>query len=562
MLQNSQDMMKNVANDPQFGAAWLERSEMPPIYFGCKTNSESAERVQAAFAMVAAGAAEIGTAAEEVTFEVSGHSFKGTRISGKLLVDEMEESVLEGLKQQMGASTAEGLLKAAAKKNLIIASGSVNGYELILLGSRPEDFAFASTPAESLAAAEELSFADAFVDKKLVALLFSRKSLQEAALQAPGTAVYCDALRDAMASNEKIDTREIEALLELIPEREKDMLSMEKASDFGAVVILDQGLRIETFGGTDLPYLNATASNTLGALGEGKDVAIFANWTSNKAYDEAARAYFEAVFQTVYACAKSAANLDVEGENFAQFKEYFGLFDTKFAGHAAKIWTAMNIATAEGLSSEKAFIVTLDGEMPPLPGVPDKLVKLAVVPRMSSISAVKDSTKLAESWKTINESAESIMKEISEMMDSEQAMPKPMSSQSNDLVTWFFPLPFFTDDFTPSVTINDKWFITSSSKKHAVQLAKSADASNSGKTGAYILVDFDAFTAFGKKWFEVMKDSKEEMLAVSEDFAEDFESNEENVSTGIEAAQDLDQLEIHVRREGSVSRTSIHFKTR
>jgi len=140
-------------------------------------------------------------------------------------------------------------------------------------------------------------------------------------------------------------------------------------------------------------------------------------------------------------------------------------------------------------------------------------------------------------------------------------MPKPMSSQSNDLVTWFFPAPFFTDDFTPSITLNDKWFITSTSKKHAVQLAKSADSSSSGKTGAYISVDFDAFSAFGKKWFEVLKDNKEEMLTLNENLAAEFESNEENVSTGIEATKDLDQLEIHVRREGAVSRTTIHFKT-
>jgi hypothetical protein len=561
LKQGAESMVKDLVNDPEFGAAWLERSEMPPIYFGCKTNSNSAERVQAAFAQVAAAAAGAGPFAEETVFEVNGHSFKGTKISGKLLVDGLEKEMIDGMKQSMGASAVDGILDAAAKKNIIIASGSVNGYELILIGSRPEDFAFAATPAESLASANELAYADAYLEKKQVALLFSRKNLQDIGMQASNSAAYCDALRDALASNDTIDTREIEALLQLIPQREKDMLSMDKTSNFGAVVVLDQGLRIETYGGTALPSLDTTAPNQLGALGQGKDVAIFANWTSNQAYDDAVRAYVETLFQTGYACAKSAASLKLEEENFAQFKQYFSIFDSKFAGHASKIWTAMSTKMAEGLGQETAFLVTLDGEMPPIPGVPQKVVKQGVFPRISSISAVKDRAKLAASWDTINESGEGIMKEISEMMGAEQAMPKPMSSQANDLVTWFFAAPLFTDDFSPSVTVSDKWFVTSTSKKHAVELAKSADSSNSGKTGAYISVDFDAFSAFGKKWFDVMKDNKEDMLALNEEMASEFESNKEDVSKGLDATADMDQLEIHVRREGAVSRTTIHFKT-
>jgi hypothetical protein len=58
-----------------------------------------------------------------------------------------------------------------------------------------------------------------------------------------------------------------------------------------------------------------------------------------------------------------------------------------------------------------------------------------------------------------------------------------------------------------------------------------------------------------------LKDNKEEMLGANEELASEFESNEGNVTKGFEASADLDQLDIHVRREGSVSRTSIHLKT-
>ena len=36
-------------------------------------------------------------------------------------------------------------------------------------------------------------------------------------------------------------------------------------------------------------------------------------------------------------------------------------------------------------------------------------------------------------------------------------MQKPMSSEKDGFTTWFFSMPFFNDDFLPSVTVGDKW---------------------------------------------------------------------------------------------------------
>ncbi len=561
-MEASRKMMKDLLSDPKFGATWLEKAEMPPIYFGCKTTSENAELVKSGFAMVATGLAGQMPFVEEYEFEVGGHSFKGTRISGEALVKLAEGDGYEQLKTQFGDKTTTDMLKVAKNKNIIIGSGSVNGYELILIGSRPEDFQFAATPAESFAASKSLAFVDPYLEKKQIALLYASQSVLEQAQKSGGISVFCDGLSDGLAGNGKIDTREIETLLKIVSESEKDVLSMDVPSDFGAIAMLDQGFRVETFGGSSLPGLNIAKNNQLGALAKGDGIAMFANWTSNPAYDNAVRAYLEATVQAAYSVAKSVAELEIEDPSMTSFKQGFTMFDQTFRTDAVKIWAALSTQMAEGIGNETAVILDLNGEMPPIPGVPQELVNDGVFPRISAISPVADRAKLADSWKTINASGENLMKSVSEMMGSEQAMPKPMSSNNNDLTTWFFAAPLFTDDFTPSVSVSDKWFVISSSKKHAGYLVKAADASNTGVKGAFFTMDFGAMTKFGEKWLNAVEKNKSAVFAGNEFAESQFISTKEMMSNGLKAFSEFDKLNIHVRKEAGVSRSTLHFKTK
>ena len=128
------------------------------------------------------------------------------------------------------------------------------------------------------------------------------------------------------------------------------------------------------------------------------------------------------------------------------------------------------------------LIVDLKGSAPAVPGVAQEVVDKAKVPRFSIVAPVTDRAKLAASWDKINTTLTGTLAKVGEMTGQQIPMQKPISSEKGGNTTWFFPLPFFTDDFLPSVTVGDKWFVASSSKNQALDLIAKADAGGSPAT--------------------------------------------------------------------------------
>lgn len=555
------DMVK----DPQSGLGLLKKSESPPIWLGCKTTTANREKVLQAFKDMTANLAVAGASAEEMKFEVEGRNFEGHQIVGKKLVEDLkaDQALMERMDEKLEKDVQAELWKILAEKNIIAVTGVVNDYVVLFLGSRKEDLRFATTPSESFAASQALAFVDPYLEKNPVAVAYSDKSVLEGLSSGNGISVIAQAMRDAIAGNGKVDTREIEALLDVIGEREKELTSMIKFSNFGAVAMLDEGFKIETFGGSNSPNIQTEAKNQMGSLESHKDTAIFANWTGNAAYGVKANAYLESLVETTYAVTKNVSTWEVkDNPSFDSFKQYFNMFEENFSDDTVKLWQAMSVDMSGGLGNESAVVVDLSGEMPPLPNVPQELVKSGKFPRVSWVKPVKDRAKLAAAWDQMNASGESIMKQVSAMMESEQAMPKPMSSKENGLVTWFFAGPLFTDDFAPSVTLDDKWFVLSSSKKHAVGLAQEAALSKTGKTGAYLSVKFDALRACAEHWLKAVDENKETIFEDNKSAAGDFTANQKMIKDSLNALSELDNMTLHTRKESGTDRTSFHLKTR
>jgi len=557
--------MFNMVKDPQSGLALLKKSETPPIFLGCKTTPENREKVRQAFAGMTSNLAMVGASAEEVKIEVDGRSFEGNQITGKKLVEDLQadQALIERMDETLEKDVQAELWKTLAEKNVIAVTGVVNDYVVLFIGSRKEDLKFAATPSESFAASDALAFVDPYLEKNPVAIAYSDKSVLDGLNSGNGIATIAQALRDAIAGNGKVDTREIEALLDVISEREKELTSMTKFSTFGAVAMLDEGFKLETFGGSNAPNIQSEANNQMGALGASKDTAIFVNWTSNPAYGIKANAYLESLVETTYAIAKNVSTWEVEeNPSFDAFQQYFTMFEENFSDDTVKLWQAMSVDMSDGLGNESALVVDLKGEMPPLPNVPQELVKAGKFPRLSWVKPVKDRAKLTAAWEKMNASGESIMKQISAMMEAEQAMPKPMSSKDNGLTTWFFAGPLFTDDFAPSVTLDDKWFVASTSKTHAVGLAQQAGTSSEGKTGAYMSVKFDALRACADHWLKAVDDNKEAIFEGNEAAAGDFTANQKMIKDSLNAMSEMDEMTLHTRKESGTDRTSFHLKTR
>jgi hypothetical protein len=300
------------------------------------------------------------------------------------------------------------------------------------------------------------------------------------------------------------------------------------------------------------------AGNKLASLGGSEDVVMFANMTAEAAYDEKAREFLEALMETSYAVTMKVSDVPAAAEKMAAFKEMTKTFDSKFRSDAVAVWETLSGDFADGLGAESAFVMDLNGSVPPLPGIPQQLVDQGKFPRISVIAPVADRAKLDASWEKINTSATGIMAKVSEMAGQQIPMQKPISSEKDGFTTWFFALPFFTDDFMPSVTLSDQWFAASTSKKQALDLLGKAAAGGGTSDGLVFSMNFKALEKFSREMLQVLEKNQEAILGENAMTPEQLK----HAGQVIGALEEVDSLTARCRRENGLLRTSIHLKTR
>ncbi|MCU0778346.1 MAG: hypothetical protein MUF86_11850 [Akkermansiaceae bacterium] len=552
--QFNESLLRDILADPESGVPLFERMAMPPLYLAFRTTPEGREAAAQQLAALTENLGMFGEIVEAVEVEKSGHTFAGQKISGAAIAEGLrqERSMLDGM---MEAELADRLIAAIARKDLVVLSGTIGDYALLFFGSSADDLVLVEEPAQSLAATEDLAFCDAYADKELAAIVYGRKeSLKRMTAGVNGLDDITGGLRDGLAGTEALgDTRDLEALLRMVSEREASLRKLASTDAHGLVAFFDDGLKIEGYGGTDSGAIDWEAPNKLATLGSGSDVALFINMTTEDDYDEKLRAFIKVFTDTAYALAMHVADLPGADGEMAGFKEMADLFDGKFRPHLVAMWDALGWDFSAGLGGENALVVDLSGTVPPIPGVPQSVADDARFPRVSLVSPVTDRAKIAGSWEKMNLGIAGMLKEIGEMNGQEIPMQKPISSERDGFTTWFFAMPFFNDDFLPSVTVGDEWFAASTSKNQALDLLARAGSGEPGK-GLRMQVNFAALAAFANETLEVLAKNPDAVPLDEEDM--------EDIRKLAAAMEDFDKLSVHVRRENGQLRSSTHLKTR
>jgi hypothetical protein len=531
---------------------------MPPVYLAFKTAESERAAAAAQVAAMVEGASSFGELAVPVEIETTGGSFKGFRIPGSKVAAMMVDN-REAMDANLGPALADLLIGAVSKKEIVVVSGTVGDYVVLFLGGSVDDLKLASSPGESLGAAAGFAFADAYATKELAAVVYGQKQGMDTLMEATGgLADMIDGLRAGLAGADGLgDIKELDAMLKTVAEREAALRALAGNDSLGMVAYFEDGLKIESFGGTDNGMIDWKAPNKLAALGDSEDVLMFADFTTSAVYDEKARAYFEALMGTAYAMTMKVADAPVAGEQMAQFKEMAAMFDAKFRPDMVALWDAFGNQFGGGLGHESALVIDLKGGAPTLPGIPQAVVDKAKVPRVSIIAPVADRAKLASSWDTINTTLTGTLGKISEMAGEEIPMQKPLSSEKNGNTTWFFPMATFTDDFLPSVTVGDKWFVASTSKNHALELIAKADAGGATRHGLWFSMNFRTLQKYAEETAALVDENAEALMG--QPFTD---LQKKSMDDAIAILADLDKLTVHSRREAGVLRSSVHFKTR
>jgi hypothetical protein len=564
MASSTEQAMTEMAKELGKEMALIESAVMPPVLFGLKTADADAlgmveENLAAALENFPSMFGEEGVA--PVEFSQGGATFKGYKLAGATLATSLEEGRAD-IEEMLEPADVDRLIATLKTKNLVIAHGTLGDYAMLYLGGDDKSCPLVDKVEDSLAANDGMAFVDGYQGKKLAGLVYGEQGLAKAAVVGSLKELALG-VRDGLAGSEGFgDTRELASLLEMVGEKEDALLGLAKTDALGGLIVLEDGVKFELFGGTDRGGVDHAASHQLGGLGGGEDVLLFGNWVGTPEYSKRAREYGEVIVESAYAIAGKMAGLKMEGtEELAQFQEGFALFDDKFRSDALGLWDAMGTADA-GLGKETALVVDLKGAMPPLPGVPQELVDGGRFLRASMIMPVTDRAKLKDSWSKLDGSLKNIFKTVSEMTGEELPMQKPISSEKDGLMTYFFSFPFFNDDFLPSVTVNDKWFVASTSKLQALDLTAAADGETaSARKGAWLELDFDVLRKFTADWVALLEKDGEAALGGPEQFAA-FKEQLPRIRKGLAAFEEFDGMSVAEYREGGTLRTSLHFKLR
>ena len=477
------------------------------------------------------------------------------KISGTKISASMAEARGQ-MEQMLEPADVDRLLAAVAKKDLVILSGTIGDYVVLFLGSSADDLKFAPAPSQSLVSSDALAFCDAYASKELAAVIYGQKAmLDQLTAATTGLSDMASGLRDGLAGSEGLgDTRDLETLLRMVADREAALLKLTSNEALGIAAFFEDGLKIESFGGSDSGLVDWKTPNRLASLGNSENVVLFANLTTDAAYDEKARAYLEALMETAYAAAMKVAELPIENGDLAQFKQMAELFDTKFRPDVVAMWDACSGNFGGSLGTERAWVIDLKGSVPTVPGVPQAVIDGGKFPRISMVAPVEDRAKLAASWQSINDSMTSVLAKVGEMTGQEIPMQKPVSSEKDGYTTWFFALPFFNDEFMPSVTVGDQWFAASTSRNQALDLLGQAAAGGEASSGLSFTMNFKALEEYSRETLRLLEQNAEALEISPSDL--------KDVEKVVAVLEDLDKLTVQARREGGALRSSIHLKTR
>ena len=202
--------------------------------------------------------------------------------------------------------------------------------------------------------------------------------------------------------------------------------------------------------------------------------------------------------------------------------------------------------------------------MPTVPMLPQSVVDKGKAPRIGIVKPVADRASVGNSWKRINTSVENLLKVASEISGNNIPMQKPMSSEKDDLKTWFFAsIPFQTDDLVLSVSIDDNNFYASTWKSFAQEMAVALkDAKpDPARKGGYLTVDFGVLRTYLADWIKVVDENAEELVRNDPGSVDELRTETlPMVRETLKSLEDFDSINAHTRLEGGKLRSSFHFK--
>lgn len=558
-------MFAGILGDPKAGIDIFEKSEMPPLLVGIKVSDEDRrEQIAATVGGFLAQALEAGEEAPftEIKEERNGIELTGFTVDGKkaaALADEDTRQEMSGFFG--GRAEVDRFMNAVAKKNFHIATGVKGDYVVLYVGGNLEGFKLVADPKDSVVANKGMEFLKDYADKDIRLLMYGEgEAFNKMMADSEALSSMALGIKEGLAETEVFgDTRDVQTLLSHVARMDKQLFGMINYTDSGMVGFLDNGFKIESHGGSNLPSIDTKTPHTYSSLGEMEDVLFFSNSRSNPEFTGKLYEMLDSLGEATYLMGRRVGELDIDDPDFKRFQEGITMFEKVAAKDLAEIWQAISVNWAQGTGDEGAIVIDTKGSMPKIPEVPGVVIEKGKIPRISYVTPVTDTEKLTQSWKRIETSVENILKAVKEQGGPEIPMQELIENEKGGIRSFFYPIPTTTNNARPIVAMTEKNFYLSTSQTAVAEMkARLEKGGGPVRQGAYSRINFAAAADLAQYWVDLAKNNADELF--ENDFQkDDFMENVPLIEKFIAAFGEFQDVTTHVRKEDGVSRMSIHF---
>lgn len=486
-------ILSAIFDDPKLlnrAAAAISGLQIPPVIIGVKTEKPD-EVIKALFPDDKL--AEMAKKAKVTDLTTSlGGKFKSFEIQfSTLLTDEVEKQMLSSLPAKPGAEDPKPVIAKAIDdvqaKTLSFSFGTAGGYVIVAIGANASHLQFVDKPDASLLAKPEFEKVLPYVGKDLMFLANADASVAQAMSSDQPVQPMLRGLISGLKSSEMF--RGLAAGLEPrtaeLGELEKKLFKYTFTSAV-AVSWWDQGYHVESFGGRETAMFDHSKPLQFSSLLDDPALVFGVNYNTNPEFGTTARNYVESWLEMLH---HITGELIKTGLGGPQGGPMFEMIDKTVIPELVNFYRGSKTIDQKALGTEQALVADLGGKMGALPGLAPEAVDKKIL-RMAGVHAVVDRSLIGTNWTAM----EGALKRMIAAVPSPTPIPvpAPLSTEKNGITTYFFPIPFATEDLLPCASVNDKVFIFGTSKSFNEGIAGRLGSAKpgAGETGLKWKVSF------------------------------------------------------------------------
>lgn len=451
----------------------LERFEMPPVMIGVA--SPEPEQVLKWFSDQLHLSDWLGDAPQSRIVTTQGEQITVNEIQmSEILTADTQHEWMEILAKTMPEITPEMRdriargLDVLARKKWVLGLGLGKQRAYIVVGRTKEQIRLANSVEDSILARPEMRTLEVNALTKDLGIIACWDGAFLNAVQSDQP--FQPIVRGLLAGlqSEKMFAGMVRALEPQVVE----LAAAERAfyhhdyTNGAAMAWWDRGLGMEFTGGLSTPSLAplAKVSQFEPLLNE---ESVVLGISGHSAEGGAGRPYFEAWMKAVYTTAHELIRAGVGGDKAAAALK---TVEQVMLPDVLGVYDSTKTIYQKAFGNDGAFILDVGGRMPLLPGLPPG-GETVPLPRIASVQEIQNRALIGVSWQNMETS---LKKTLSSVPAPEPiTLPTAGMKRSGDWTSYFYELPFGSSDLMPCATLNEKVFMTGTSRTQQEQIAES-----------------------------------------------------------------------------------------